>query len=103
MLTKTRANLITRSIAGETVILDGVSGKVHTLNATASCIWEACDGVRSPAEIVAQVNARFDGVPEDLLEDVLRALGEFEQLGLLTDSQHDATKFEPFGRKHAVL
>ena len=50
MLTKTRANLITRSIAGETVILDGVSGKVHTLNATASCIWEACDGVHSPTE-----------------------------------------------------
>jgi hypothetical protein len=102
MLTKARANLITRSIAGETVILDGFSENVHTLNATASCIWEACDGVRSPAEIVVHVNARFDGAPEDVLEDVLRALREFEQLGLLTDSQHDAMMFEPFGRNHAV-
>ena len=48
------------------------------------------------------MNARFDGAPEDLREDVLRALREFEQLGLLTDSPHDATMFEPFGRNHAV-
>jgi hypothetical protein len=48
------ANLITRSIAGETVILDGASGR-YIRSMPASCIWEACDRCAS-AEIVAQVN-----------------------------------------------
>jgi PqqD family protein of HPr-rel-A system len=81
---KARTDLITRSLNGETVILDRVSGKVHTLNSTASCIWEVCDGTHGADEIAAYVTTRFGDVPHDVRDHVLRALNEFEQLGLLT-------------------
>ena len=81
---KARTDLITRSLNDETVILDRVSGKVHTLNSTASCIWEVCDGKHGADEIATYVTSRFGDVPQSVLDDVLRALREFEQLGLLT-------------------
>jgi Coenzyme PQQ synthesis protein D (PqqD) len=81
---KTRTDLITRSVAGETVILDRLSGHVHTLNVTASCIWEVCDGAHSPSDMAAHVFSRFDGTPDDVLRDVLRTLDQFEQMGLVT-------------------
>jgi PqqD family protein of HPr-rel-A system len=82
-MVKARTDLIARSLNGETVILDRVSGQVHTLNSTASCIWELCDGNHGTDEIAAHVTSRFGDVPQSVREDVLRALGEFEQLGLL--------------------
>ena len=81
---KARTDLVTRSLNGETVILDRVSGRVHTLNSTASCIWEVCDGSHGADEIATYVTATFGDVPQNVLDDVLRALREFEQLGLLT-------------------
>jgi Coenzyme PQQ synthesis protein D (PqqD). len=81
---KARRNLITRSLNGETVILDRVSGQVHALNSTATCIWEVCDGQHGTDEIAAYVTSRFGDVPQNVRDDVVRALDEFERLGLLT-------------------
>ena len=87
MLPTRRADLITRVIDGEVVILDRASGRVHQLNATASCIWDCCDGLNSATDISVHVGASFNVLPEAILKDVVAILSELEQLGLLLASQ----------------
>jgi Coenzyme PQQ synthesis protein D (PqqD) len=79
-----RPDLIVRLVEGEVVILDRSAGRVHHLNATASCIWSACDGTQSVSEIVACVVDKFDGASETVIRDVMIALAQFQELGLLT-------------------
>ncbi len=43
------------SVAGETLILDLRSGRYFSLNPVGAAIWERLDGVRSLAEILADV------------------------------------------------
>lgn len=67
----------------EIVILDRVGGLVHQLNPTASYIWNEWDGIQSTTEIAASLAERFNAVPDTVLHDVLAALAQFEQVGLL--------------------
>jgi len=83
MLPTRRPDLLTRVIDGEVVILDQAAGKVHQLNATASCIWERCDGANSVADITAYVADCFDISVDAVSRDVATTLIELEQLGLL--------------------
>jgi hypothetical protein len=80
-----RPDLITSSVDDETLLLSLRTGQIHQLNPTATRIWNECDGVSTAPEIAARVASVFDACPEPLtvLEDVLAALAEFEQLGLL--------------------
>ena len=80
-----RPDLLTSWIDGEVVILDRAGGVVHQLNPTASYIWSACDGRRAVAEIAAGLAADFESAPEEVLDDVLRSLADFDRLGLLVD------------------
>jgi hypothetical protein len=84
-----RPDLITCSVDGEVVILDRAAGFVHQLNSTASRIWSACDGGHEVHEIAARVAASFEGAPAAVLDDVIRALADFERLGLLVDGPVD--------------
>src|SRR5262245_12987287 len=60
--TKTRRpDLTTCTVDGEVVIFDRAAGFVHQLNATASRIWDACDGTHSVEDIAAQLMERFEG------------------------------------------
>jgi hypothetical protein len=77
--------LIVRLIDGEVVILDRSAGRVHHLNATASCIWNGCDGTQSVSEIATRLTDEFDVVSEAVLRDVIAALVQFQELGLLTE------------------
>ena len=80
-----RSDVITRDLEGELIILDRAAGNVHQLNATASSIWNQCDGAHSTVEIAACVAVRFDQVPETILDDVVAALSSLRQLGLIVD------------------
>jgi PqqD family protein of HPr-rel-A system len=83
MLPTRRADLVTRTVDGEVVILDRATGNVHRLNATASFIWNHCDGTSTSAEIAARVATNFERTPEQVLADVTEALANLERLGLL--------------------
>jgi hypothetical protein len=80
---KRRSDLVERVIDGETVILDRAGGNVHRLNATASCVWSQLNGENSPATIAAYVAAQFDSPPDTILDDVVKAIDNLNQLGLL--------------------
>ena len=83
MTPRHRTDLVARLLEDETLILDSVAGRIHQLNATAGLIWQSCDGSRSVPDIVALVAEQFAETPQRVLPDVLDALRELEERGLL--------------------
>jgi Coenzyme PQQ synthesis protein D (PqqD) len=79
-----KPGLVSRIVDGEAVVVDRATDQVHRLNLTATCIWDQCDGSRSPEEIAGVVASTFDGTPDQVLEDTLRTLGDLQRLGLLS-------------------
>jgi hypothetical protein len=67
-----------------TRLTDGVStvigpeGQRYVVNETALAVWELCDGVISPDEMVTAIWQLFDADQELIEADVWRVLGEFE-------------------------
>jgi hypothetical protein len=78
-----RLDLLARDVDGETVVLDRNRRMIHHLNATASLIWERCNGDQSSAEIAAAIAEAFEVDVETAGRDVARILREFTALGLL--------------------
>jgi hypothetical protein len=87
MLPTRRADLVSREVEGEVVILDRATGHVHRLNPTASFIWNQCDGASTPAEIAARLATSFDRTPEHVLGDVTTTLADLTRLGLLIQQE----------------
>jgi hypothetical protein len=83
MLPTRRSDLEVRIVDDEAVILDLANGKIHRLNATATCIWSDCDGRTSPPEMATHLAASFRSTPEGVLADVMAILANLEELGLL--------------------
>jgi hypothetical protein len=84
---KKRDDVSARVIAGETVVLDRDGGRVHQLNATASYVWERCDGSASPTEIARDLSEQYDVEPDQAVSDVTILVGQFRELGLLESVQ----------------
>lgn len=83
MLPSRRANLTTRNVDGELIIVDREAQKVHRLNGTATFVWNECDGKTTPAEMAARL-AQDHGIDaEAILPDVTAAIASFRELGLL--------------------
>jgi len=57
---KRRADVRTRVVEGETVVLDRREEFVHQFNKTASYIWERCNGLYTPDEITYDLCQVFD-------------------------------------------
>jgi hypothetical protein len=83
MLPTRRSDLVTRTVDGEVVIFDRAGGYVHRLNATASRIWNDCDGRKTASDMASGLAASVGVQPAELLDDVNEALASFERLGLL--------------------
>ena len=83
MLPTRRSDLETRTVDEEVVILDLANGNVHRLNATASLVWNDCDGQRTVTDIATRLAARFHLTADDVISDVTAAITDLEQLGLL--------------------
>jgi hypothetical protein len=64
-----------------TVVFDG--RELHTLNAAATAIWNACDGVATVSEIARSLGRSFDVDEATMVGDVSAAVGRFLELGLL--------------------
>lgn len=62
-------SVVWRDIAGEIVIADGDSAKVHVLNKTASLIWTLADGTRQVEDMAADICNRFEVTPEQARAD----------------------------------
>jgi hypothetical protein len=81
-----RSDLETRRVDDEVVVLDTSGHRVHRLNGSASFIWECCDGRNSIPDLVARLAAAYELSEDAVLNDVHKALAEFDRLGLMADS-----------------
>ena len=68
---------------GEAVVYDTANAELHRLNATATRIWECCDGVTSVDDVTDRLAANA-GVERDLVaSDVAAYLAQLEACGLV--------------------
>src|SRR5262245_58520253 len=79
---------VTRSIAGETIIVPIKSGvgdlnSIYTLNDVGSRIWQLIDGARSTDEIVRVITAEYEVTPAAAAQDVQELLSALESEGLI--------------------
>jgi len=78
-----REDVSARSVGGETIVLDRTTNQVHQLNATASLVWQRCDGQHTVAEIAKALTEAFEVDRDTARDAVVEALRQFDQLGLL--------------------
>ena len=81
---------------GDTIVVikeDGLSS--HTLNKTASFIWELCDGNLEINEIAAKLHERFDVSIENAQNDVYSIMEELTMAGIVkkTKGKKDKTRY----------
>jgi hypothetical protein len=84
-----QSNVRARALKGEVVILDRRHGLVHHLNATATFIWDRCDGQHSVAAIARELAQSFDVEPEAAAHDVGHAVRQLEAADLLENPRHE--------------
>jgi hypothetical protein len=80
---KRRPDVRSRLIDGEAVVLDQQAAVIHQLNATASYIWERCDGHATMADMAHQLAHAFDVDPAVATRDVRILVGQLQALQLL--------------------
>ncbi len=80
--------LVTRNIAGETVIVPVSSNvaqidSIYTLNEVGSLIWRMLDGETTTDRIVEALCRSYEVTPEEGAEDLAAFLGDLEVAGLV--------------------
>jgi hypothetical protein len=87
MICTPRADLSTRIVEGEVVILDKRTGRIHQLNSTASFVWIRLDGRTSLPAIVSDMVREFEVEFEIARADVARVAAELIELELVSTSE----------------
>ena len=90
-----RADLNSRIVDGEMVVLDRRHEFIHQLNLTAAYIWGRCDGKASIKDIAAQLAETFDVAYEIALRDVVQVMRQFQDLQLLEINQDQPVRSNP--------
>jgi hypothetical protein len=75
-------------IDGETVMVDGVTGAVHHLDALGTLIWACFDGSASIDELVTRLSGAFGATPECVRQDVCEFVRRLGERGLLESQPH---------------
>jgi hypothetical protein len=83
LLPKRRSDLVSRTIEGQTLVLNPEKGAVHQLNQTASIVWGCCDGAHAVTEIVQQLASVYPIKSSTCRKDVNKILRDFYSLSLL--------------------
>ena len=86
-------NLVTRSIAGETLIVPVRTGiadldYIYALNEVGSRVWELLDERRPVREIVAAISSEYEVTPEQAARDIGELLSSLEAAGLIRGTAH---------------
>ena len=83
-------DVVAREIEGEIIIVPLVAGigdmedELFTLNDTGKAIWDQLDGQRSLADVVAAIEAEFEGAEDGAIErDVLGLVAELVERRML--------------------
>ena len=78
-----REGILYRKLDEEGILFDSESNAVHLLNATSELIWDCCDGLHDTGRITEAVLKRYRVAREQAVRDVVTALCQFRELGLL--------------------
>jgi hypothetical protein len=78
-----RAGLTVQVIDGEALVLDRANERIHQLNESGTFILEACDGSRTPAEIVRELVARYEVDEAQATADAADLLERMKALDVL--------------------
>lgn len=79
-----RRACVSAQVEDATVLLDMESLKYHSLNVTASAVWEMLEQPAEQAKIVQELCRRFEVEPEACSRSVERLLLELEQTSLVS-------------------
>jgi len=81
-------NVAARMIGGEMMVMSGRDSSLFSLNATASILWEAADGVTPLAQIVeGRIVTAFDVDRESALRDAEEVVRDLAGHGILQVSE----------------
>ena len=80
---KARAGVTTVELAGETVLYDESSGRLHHLNPQGSVLWRWFDGSGPLADLAADVSAAYQADPAIVEADVVALARRLATEGLL--------------------
>lgn len=72
-----------RTIDGEAIVITPHDSTLHTLNETATFIWDRADGTRTLEDIAREMAGEFDVAEEVLREDALAFVEEAVSKGLM--------------------
>jgi hypothetical protein len=78
-----RDNLLYRELEDESVVFDPEANTVHSLNITATVVWNNCDGKQDLQDITEKILDKFDVPQENATEDVKKIINNFRELRLL--------------------
>lgn len=85
MYPKRRADLTIREVDGEVIVLNHRLGEIHQLNATASFVWNLCDGQKSVEDIISLVAREYGGSAVEVDMDIRRVIVQFLEKELLVE------------------
>lgn len=82
------SELVTRRIAGETIIVPvrshvGDLESIYSLNETASFLWELIDGRRTVRQLADALVEQYDVSPDQAMADVAELAESLEPAGLV--------------------
>ena len=84
-------NVVTRQIAGETLLvpirgdLAGIQ-RIFALDEVSCFVWERLDGDRDAAALAREVCSAFAVSPEQAMDDIEQFIGELRDAGLVAQA-----------------
>lgn len=76
--------LALRAAAGEVLVHDPATGRIHILNRTGARVLRACDGTRTLAAIVDDLVSETGAERSGVASDVLAVCDSFRSQGLIS-------------------
>jgi PqqD family protein of HPr-rel-A system len=80
---KIRGDLAVEELDGEAVIYDEETQELHHLNATATIVFNLCDGTATASELAQEISTAFRVESSEVERHVRALLRDFRQKGLL--------------------
>jgi hypothetical protein len=78
-----RAGFAAFDVAREIVLVPHGGGHSHALNESSAIIWQLCDGMHTPLDMLRALRSRFEGDDVGMLADITGTLLHFHGLGLI--------------------
>lgn len=86
-----RVDALTAQVDGETVMIDAERGAYYGLDVIGSDVWRRLAEPTSPARLIADLIASYDGDPDDIERDTMALLRQLIKYDLIVVEAAPAT------------